>query len=359
MDMRSLRRFTVILLSIYAFLPSARGQRLPRGMILATGGTIASKFDPAAGGLVPALTGSDLVQAVPELASLARVEVEQIANLSSSNMTPAVWLKLARRTNAALTQNDVAAVVVTHGTDTLEETAYFLDLTVTSQKPVIVVGAQLAASYFDSDGRRNLLNAVRVALSHEAAGKGALVVMNGQINAAREVTKTSTIERETFRTLEFGALGVADLEKVRFYRAPLRRQTIPLNDDAVLGRVEIIMSYAGADGQVLRAVVSDARTSGNPLSGIVIAANGLGHVSENMYNAIKEARDAGLPVVISTRVYTGRTIPLYGNPGGGVSLHKLGCIPSDNLSPQKARVLLMLALTRTKNNDDLHEIFAK
>jgi L-asparaginase len=337
----------------------ARAQQLPRVVVLATGGTIASKYDAAAGGLVPALTGADLVQAVPELASLARVEVEQVVNVSSSNMTPDVWLRLSRRMNAALAHLDVSGVVVTHGTDTLEETAYFLDLTVASPKPVILVGAQLAASYYDSDGRRNLLNAVRVAVSPEAVGKGAMVVMNGQINAAREVTKTSTIERETFRTLEFGALGVADMGAVRFYRAPLRRQSIPIDDQTTLGRVEIVMAYAGANGQVLRAVLDDAKSSGKPLAGVVIAGNGLGHVSDDMAAVIQEARTSGLPVVVSTRVYTWRTVPLYATPGGGVSLQKMGCILSDNLSPQKARVLLLLALTRTRDNTALQDFFAK
>jgi Asparaginase, N-terminal len=200
------RRWVVLLVLLTAVL---RAQApLPRVVVLATGGTIASRFDPAIGALAPAATGADLVRAVPGLDKIARVDVEQIANIGSYDMTPDIWRHLSRRTNELLATNDVAGVVVTHGTDTLEETAYFLDLTVTSPKPVIVVGAQRASSYFDTDGPRNLLNAVRVAVSPEAVGKGALVVMNGQINAAREVTKTSTIEVETFKTLEFGALGV-------------------------------------------------------------------------------------------------------------------------------------------------------
>jgi L-asparaginase len=245
--------------------------------------------------------------------------------------------------------------VITHGTDTLEETAYFLDLTVTSQKPVVVVGAQRAASSADSDGPRNLLNAVRVAIAPEAGGKGVLVVMNGQINAARDVAKTSTIEVETFKSLEFGALGVADPDAVRFYRTPLRRQTIPLGADARLGRVEIVMHYAGADGRLLRALLREAGKSG--LDGLVIAGTGLGHVSEAMSEAIKEARDLGIPVVISTRVYTGRIIPLYAGKGKGVMLRDLGCVVADNLSPQKARILLLLALTRTKDSAELQKYF--
>jgi L-asparaginase len=342
--------FTALLLA--AHLAAAE---LPRVLILATGGTIASQYDAKQGGLTLALSGEQLVKAVPELQKIARVEAEQIANLNSADMNPQVWLRLARRANEALSQPDVAAVVVTHGTDTLEETAYFLDLTVTSPKPVIVVGAQRAPSYPDTDGPRNLLDAVRVAVSPEAAGKGTLVVMNGQINAAREVAKTSTIQRETFRSLEFGPLGVADVETVRFYRSPARRQTIALAPDATLGRIEIVAHYAGADGLLIRALLRQTATP--PLTGLVIAATGLGHVGEAMYEAVKEVRDRGLPVVIGTRVYTGRVIPLYAGKGQAISLRDLGCVLADNLSPQKARVLLMVALTKTKDPVELQKYF--
>ncbi len=172
---------------------------------------------------------------------------------------------------------------------------------------------------------------------------------------AREVTKTNTIEAETFKTLEFGALGVADLEAVRFYRAPMRRQTIDLSSGAKLGRVEIVSHYAGADGFVIRALLHE--TQRTRLDGLVIAATGLGNISETMYEAVKEARERGIPVVISTRVYTGRAIPLYATKGGGISLKDLGCVFADNLSPQKARILLMLALTHTKDSAELQLYF--
>ena len=246
-------------------------------------------------------------------------------------------------------------IVVTHGTDTLEETAYFLDLTVTSDKPVVMVGAQRAPSYYDTDGPRNLLNAVRVAVSPEAKGKGTFVVMNGQIHAAREVTKTNTIARETFKTLEFGALGVANLGGVKFYRAPLRRQTIAIEDDedVRLSRVEIVAHYAGADGRLIRALLRDP----GGLEGLVIAGTGLGHVSVPMFDAIAEVRERGIPVVISTRVYTGRLMALYASKGRGIALQKIGAVLADNLSPQKARILLMLAMTRTKEPQELQAIF--
>ena len=322
---------------------------LPRVVVLATGGTIASQYDPDVGGLAPQLSGEEIVQAVPGLSEVARVSVEQIANVGSRNMTPEIWRTLASRANELLASPDIAGVIVTHGTDTLEETAYFLDLTVTSDKPVIVVGAQRAPTFFDTDGPRNLLNAVRVAVSEEAIGMGTLVVMNGQINAARDVTKTNTLDVETFRTLDFGALGVADIDAVRFYRAPLRRQTIPLREGDQLGRVEIVTEYAGSDGRLIRLLLEDGQ-----LNGLVIEGVGLGHVSSRTLEAIRDVRARGIPVVLSTRVPTGRIVPMYAI---NIELLELGCVEADNLSPQKARVLLMLAMTRTEDSTELQRYF--
>ena len=241
---------------------TAQGQKLPTVALLATGGTIASRQDPTKGGYAPALSGEDLVSAVPAIKKIAQIQVEQISNIPSQDITPEIWVRLASRVNDLLAQPEVAGVVVTHGTNTLEETAYFLDLATTGAKPVILVGAQRAASDPDSDGPRNLLDAVRVAVSSEAVAKGVMVVMNGQINAARDVTKTNTNRVETFRGLEFGELGTVDAEKVRFYRAPLRRQTLPLDPRTQLPRVDIVPSYAGADGLLVRALVSDASVKG-------------------------------------------------------------------------------------------------
>ncbi len=322
---------------------------LPRVVVLATGGTIASQYDPDAGGLAPQLSGEEIVQAVPGLSEVARVSVEQIANVGSRNMTPEIWRTLASRANELLASPDIAGVIVTHGTDTLEETAYFLDLTVTSDKPVIMVGAQRAPTYFDTDGPRNLLNAVRVAVSEEAIGMGTLVVMNGQINAARDVTKTNTLDVETFRTLDFGALGVADIDAVRFYRAPLRRQTIPLREGDQLGRVEIVTEYAGSDGRLIQLLLEDGQ-----LNGLVIEGVGLGHVSSRTLEAIRDVRARGIPVVLSTRVPTGRIVPVYAI---NIELLELGCVEADNLSAQKARVLLMLAMTRTEDSTELQRYF--
>ncbi|MFN7921017.1 MAG: asparaginase [Bryobacteraceae bacterium] len=331
---------------------STVAQKLPAISVLSTGGTIASKHDPAKGGYVPALSGEDLVAAVPAIKQLAQIDVEQISNVSSSDMTPEIWLRLAVRANELLARPDVTGIVVTHGTNTLEETAYFLDLTVASNKPVILVGAQRPASDPDSDGPRNLLDAIRVAIAPEAVGKGAMVVMNGQINAARDVTKTNTSQVETFRSLEFGSLGTVDVEKIRFSRAPLRRQSFTVNARTRLGRVDIVMSYAGADGLTIRSLVRD-----NAVQGLVVSGMGLGAVTSSMFEAIQEIRARGIPVVISTRVPTGRVFPLSANKGSALTLRQIGCVLADNLSPQKARVLLMLGLTKTGDPEVLQRYF--
>ena len=334
--------------------------QLPIVAVLSTGGTIASKQNPSKGGYEAVLTGKDLVAAVPAIEKVARVLVEQISNISSSDMNSELWVRLAERVNGLLAIPDLAGVVITHGTNTLEETAYFLDLAVTGAKPVILVGAQRPASDSDSDGPRNLLDAIRVCVSPEARSNGVLVVMNGQINSARDVTKSNTSQVETFRSLEFGPLGLVDVDGVRFYRAPLRRQTIPITAETQLGRVEIILNYAGADGLLIRSLLSagmNAGTSAGEIDGLVIAGLGLGCVSSSMFDAIQEARAKNIAVVISTRVPTGRIFSLSAMKGCSLTLKQIGCVLADNLSPQKARVLLLLALTKTRDPESLQKYF--
>jgi L-asparaginase len=331
---------------------SATAQTLPNIVVLATGGTIASRQNITQGTSLPSLSGNELVAAVPALTKVAKVTTEQVATVGSRDMTPAIWLKLVARANELLAKPDIAGIVITHGTDTLEETAYFLDLTVQSNKPVVIVASQRPASDADSDGPRNLLDAVRVAASPEATGKGVLIVLNGQINAARDVTKTHTSQVETFRSLEFGELGIADAETVRFYRAPLRRQTIAVRPATALPRVEIVYSYAGADGRLIRALIKEP-----DLGGIVVAGVGLGNVPAGVASAIEDARKQGVPIVIASRVLSGRVFSLGDGRSSAIGLKKIGCVSADNLNPQKARVLLMLGLTVTKDPAALQKYF--
>jgi L-asparaginase len=329
-------------------------ESLPTIVVLSTGGTIASTRSTEEEGFESNLRGEQLVAAVPGLDQVARVEVQNVVNVGSTNMTPALWLEVSRRASAALARDEVAGVLVTHGTDTMEETAYFLDLTLSSPKPVIMVGAMRAASEWDADGPRNLLNAAQVAVSEEAKGMGALVVLNGEIHAAREVTKTHSLAVETFGTPEFGALGIVDADGVRFYRAPLKRQHISVAADAVLPTVDIIPNYAGSDGRLIRGLLKEG-----PVDGLVVDAAGAGNIAGALFEAVKEARDQGVAVVITSRTHGGRVLPLYAGSGGGTTLHELGCVFADNLSAQKARVLLITALTRTDDPEDLREYFQR
>ncbi|MHB1192679.1 MAG: asparaginase [Longimicrobiales bacterium] len=333
---------------------SLAAQSLPRVVVLSTGGTIASVYDSVGGGFAPALSGEQLVAAVPGLDTIARVEVVQVANVPSTDMTPALWMEVSRRASEMLAHPDVTGVVVTHGTDTLEETAYFLDLTVGSEKPVVVVGAQRAASERDADGPRNLRDAILTAVSPASRGMGTLVVLNGEIHAAREVTKTNTLNVSTFLTPQWGALGSVEPDGVRYYRTPVRRQHLDVPADATLGRVEIVTNYAGADGSVIRGILAQGG-----LDGLVVEASGVGNVSDRMFGALEDARARGIPVVISTRVHTGRTLALYAGSGSGVTLEGIGCVFADNLPPHKARVLLLAALTRTSDPVELRALFGR
>lgn len=323
---------------------------MPVCEMIATGGTIASKIDPTKNAPVPALSGDDLITAVPELTQIANIRVNSPFNIPSDYMDTQRWVAIHELVVSALASDVVAGVMISHGTDTLEETAYFMDLTVSSDKPIVLVGSQRNASESDFDGPRNLLNAARICVSPQARGKGAMIALNNQINAAREATKTHTSDVETFKSGDFGFLGVVDNDRVVFARTPLRRQYIAL-ENRPLSRVDIVAMYSGADGALLGAAM-DAGAKG-----IVIQALGIGNVNVPVYEAVKEAIARGIVVVISTRVPNGRVQPVYGTVGGGKTLKDAGAVFADDLSPQKARILLMLALQTTSNSAEIQAIF--
>jgi L-asparaginase len=351
---RSALAVLLLLAACASGLPLHGQDPVPTVVVLSTGGTIASTRVQREEGYRASLSGEQLVAAVPGLDRVALIEVRNVANVGSTNMTPALWLELHRWATEALARPEVAGVLVTHGTDTMEETAYFLDLTVDSEKPVVLVGAMRAASEPDADGPRNLLDAARVAVSEEARGKGALVVLNGEIHAAREVTKTHSLAVETFGTPEFGALGVVNADAVRFYRAPLRRQVLTLPPGVDLPTVDIVPNYVGADGRLVRGILKEG-----PVDGLVVDAAGAGNLAAPLFQAIREAREAGVAVAVASRTHGGRVLPLYAGGGGGTTLHELGCVFADNLSAQKARVLLMLALTLTRDTEELRRMFER
>jgi L-asparaginase len=326
------------LLAIACLLGTAiRAESKPVVVLIATGGTIAMKIDPVKHAPVPAISGEELLATVPEVSKYADIEVKNVSNIPSDYMDPVRWIAVTREVNTALARPEVAGVTISHGTDTLEETAYWLDLTVDSDKPVVLIGAQRNASEPDFDGPRNLLNAVRIVVDPQSNGKGVMLAMNNQINAARDATKTHTSNVETFKSGDFGFLGEVDFDRIVYGRSPLRRQHVSIKTDT-MPYVEIVPMYGGADGYLVKAALDHGT------NGVIIEGLGWGNVNKPMFAAIKDAIARGVPVVITSRVPNGRVLPNYGFEGGGKTLVEAGAVMGDDLSPQKARILLMLLL---------------
>ena len=331
----------------------ASGQPKQVVPLIATGGTIAMKIDPIKKAPVPAISGDDLIATVPDVANYATIEVNNLSNVPSDYMDPPRWVQLTKAVQAALDRSEVAGVVVSHGTDTLEETAFWLDLTIKSDKPVVLIGAQRNASASDFDGPRNLLNAVRIAVDEQARQKSVMLAMNNQINAARYVTKTHTANDETFNSGTFGFIGEVYPDRVILASTPLRRQYVPLKVDE-MPPVEIIPMYGGADGNALRNAVDRG------VKGLVVQGLGMGNMNAPMYEAVKYALSKSVPVVVSTRVHNGRVMANYGFEGGGKTTFEAGAVMGDDLSPQKARILLMLLLqSGVTSQADLQAAFSR
>ncbi len=320
--------------------------------IITTGGTIASRIDPATGGAVPAVGADELVALAPSLRDCAaEVRVTDFGMLQSWNIGPDVMLRIAGVAGDALRDDTVAGVVVTHGTDTMEETAFALDLLLDGVKPVVVTGAMRNASDPGFDGPRNLTAAVRVAVDGDAQGRGALVVMNDEIHAARFVTKMHTTALGTFSSPETGAVGLIDDRGVwfRWRPDPLPRLSPPRAET----NVHLVKMAAGADALLLRALL-EAR-----VAGIVIEASGGGNVSDVWHEPIAALIAASIPVVLVSRCPTGRIVPVYGGPGGGRTLRALGVIDGGWLSGPKARVALSFALGSGMGTENIHRFFAQ
>ena len=339
----------------------AAAATVPRVRLVATGGTISNRT----GGR---LTAADLVAAMPGIEQYAKPESEQFTNVASSQLTLDNWLGLARRINELFTTDgDLAGIVVTSGTDTLEETAYFLNLTVRSDKPVVVVGSMRNPSTLGYEGAANLLEGFRVAASPEARGKGVLVVLNDEINAAREVTKTDALRLSTFQSRPYGVLGVVDADRVVFYRAPVKRHTSTSEFDlagvAKLPRVDVILVYQDADGDLIQAAVDRGAT------GIVVAGAGAGATSGTQRDGEVYAVKKGAIIVTTTRTGSGRIAPprrgstpeQAAERGAGrlTSEEQRRFIAGEDLLPVKARVLLMLALTKTSDPGEIQRIFSE
>jgi L-asparaginase len=311
---------------------------LPRIAVLATGGTIAGSAASAinTSGYQSGVVGVDrLLEAVPALSGVARVQAEQIASVDSKDMTLALWTTLAQRVNDLVASDEIDGVVITHGTDTLEETAYLLHLTVKGRKPIVLTAAMRPASALSADGPLNLLNAVTVAASEAAHGHGVLVAFNNRIHSARDVSKTSTYAVDAFQSPEVGALGWVQDGRVEFQRTVVRPHTI--ETEFVVGatwpNVEIVASYAGASRIAVDALVASG------VRGIIVAGTGNGSIHASIQQALTDAVAQGVAVVRSSRVGSGHVMR-----NGAAPDDALGFVTAGSLNPYKARVLLMLAL---------------
>jgi L-asparaginase len=354
---------------LVAPMPAAAQDAPPRVRLVATGGTISNRV----GGR---LTAEELVKSMPGIERYAQPEFEQFTNLASGELTLDQWLGLSKRLNELFaTESALAGIVVTSGTDTLEELAYFLDLTVRSEKPVVVVGSMRNPSTLGYEGAANLLEGFRVAASPDARNKGVLVVLNDEINSAREVTKTDALRLQTFQTRGYGVLGVVDSDRVVFYRDVVKRHTARSEFDVAsisrLPRVDVILAYQGADGDLIKAAADQGA------QGIVIAGAGAGATSGTQQAGIEYALKKGVIVVTTTRTGSGRIAPQRGGggrgrgaaPGGGAGRGNVENpltpeeqrrrVAGEDLAPVKARLLLMLALTRTKDPAEIQRMFSE
>jgi L-asparaginase len=319
--------------------------------ILTTGGTIASLPDPETGAKRPALSGEELVASVPGLEAVASVEVEEIVSVTSWNLTPADMLAVARRASAALAEPDIDGVVVTHGTDTLEETAFLVDLTLRAERPVVIVGAMRSADEPSADGPRNLLNAVRVAAAPEASGVGAVVAMGDEIHAARWVRKLDSGLASAFGSPRRGPIGRVTPGSLELPFVPPRGITVDLPEE-LTHEVPVVAGYAGMDPAVIDAVVEAGGAAG-----LVVEGSGSGNVPGSAMPGIRRAVERGLPVVAATRVPGGAGRSGYGSPGGGAELRELGVVGAGPLSSGKARLLLMTLLASGMSAGDAARTF--
>jgi L-asparaginase len=338
---------------------TVHAQTLPRVHVLATGGTIAGVQPDAADAYYRAgtLTAEQLVDSVPQLSRVATLTAEQVANIGSQNMSHEVWRDLAAAVRAAAADEAVDGIVITHGTDTMEETAYFLSLVIDTSKPIVLVGAMRPATAPGADGPANLYDAVTVATHEGARGRGPLIVMNGEIHAARSVTKTNTTAPDTFASPDRGRIGLVLGGTVTFFetggttrhttRSEFNAFDLPVER---WPRVAIVYSHAGFDAAVIRSLV------GAGFRGLVLAGVGAGNTTDPGIAALRAAIEDGVAIVRSSRVGSG-LVERRASPDDPDSDARMGTVAALDLNPQKARILLLLALTRTADPVELQRYF--
>ncbi|MFL0247012.1 asparaginase [Candidatus Clostridium stratigraminis] len=317
--------------------------------VIFNGGTITMKVDSRISAAVPTLTGEEIMAMVTGIEDYAEIESLTFSNLPGPHMSPEIMMDLSRYIQGLLDREDITGVVVTHGTDTLEETAFLLDLTINSPKPVVVTGSMRNGSELGYDGPANLAASICTVISEKSKNRGVLVCLNDELNCASEVTKSNSMSLDTFKSPNFGPIGIVDSNVVIFYRDSLMKQHIIT--DSIESKVDLIKCAAGMDSSYIEFALSKG------VKGLVIEAMGRGNIPPLMVDGVKRAIENGVPVVLVTRCYQGRVLDSYGYPGGGKTLRKLGVIYGDNMPGQKARIKLMLALSKTEDLNEIKKIF--
>ena len=317
--------------------------------VIFNGGTISMKVDERIKAAVPSLTGEEIMSMVTGIEEYAEIESYSFSSMPSPHMTFEMMLKLSEFSKELLNREDIDGVVITHGTDTLEETAYLLDLTINSDKPVVITGAMRSGSELGYDGPSNLAASICTAISEDAKGRGVLVCFNGELNSASEVIKANSMALNAFRTPNFGPIGIVDNNKVMFYRET--KSTEKYYVEEIKSDVALIKCVADMDSSFIDFVIDKG------YGGIVIEALGRGNVPPKMVGGIKAALNKGIPVVVVSRCFEGRVHESYGYEGGGKTLKDLGVIFGDTLPGQKARVKLALAINSTISKEEIKKQF--
>jgi L-asparaginase len=315
--------------------------------LIATGGTIAMSKDKF-GKSVPAFTANDLLNKLPQSQQDMQWSVLNFSNVASCNMSPAKMLALSIEIQNLLKDPDLQGVIITHGTDTLEETAYFLDLTIDDPRPIILTAAQRDASESDTDGPRNIKNALLIVLNKQATGRGVLICFNEEIFAARDVRKLHTSQVNAFSSGSYGALGFLDGNRVIWNRRPA--WTVKLKTPKILANVPICKIYTGMTAADLQHLEKAA------IAGLVFEAFGRGNIPPDLVSFVEQTVSRGIPVVITSRCLFGNTAPAYGYPGGGADLERVGAWFAQDLSTEKVRLLMSVALGSGLSRDELKKI---
>ncbi|MCL5031448.1 MAG: asparaginase [Bacteroidetes bacterium] len=318
-------------------------------LIVFTGGTFSMMIDEKTGGAIPRFSGEELMEKIPQAKEIAKITCYDFGKYPGPHMTPELMMQLSKKIKELISTNKYSGVIVTHGTDTLEETAYLLDLTIKASIPIVVIGSMKNSSEPDWDGPLNLINAIHVCLNPNCRDLGVLVCLNGEINAASEVTKIYTEQIDSFSSLDFGSLGFVQNGRVILNRLPRKLEII--RTENIVANVDMLTAYAGMNEKFFK------YSADSGVEGFVVEALGVGNVPPAAFEGIKYLVEKNIPVVLVSRCPAGETLDIYGYPGAGKWLHEIGVIFADYLNGQKARIKLMLSLSLTRDHEELRRMF--